>query len=234
MTIPIIYVIILADPKVSQVYTDVLWDLFFAPQPIKLRGRNMNKNIITGFITTLISLSLIQLFGPVSHAAERIADASATIGTISSIESNSMQAEMRVKKLAITKILAKNNSPLVDNVDQFIAVAEKYNLDPYLLPSITWLESSLGTKLIQRTHNPFGWGSGLIAWNSFDEGIETVGRGLRYNYIDRGATDVYAIGRIYAASPTWAVRVEKFMNRFYNEEQSLTKMRNAVSLSESS
>ena len=29
----------------------------------------------------------------------------------------------------------------------------------------------------------------------------------------RGATNVYEIGRTYAASPTWAVRVEYFMNR---------------------
>jgi hypothetical protein len=28
-----------------------------------------------------------------------------------------------------------------------------------------------------------------------------------------GAKDVYSIGRYYAASPTWAVRVESFMNK---------------------
>ncbi len=61
-----------------------------------------------------------------------------------------------------------------------------------------------------------------------------MAHGLRVNYINKGAKNIYDIGHIYASSPTWAIRVEKFMGEFYNEEQSVTKMRDVMGISESS
>lgn len=191
---------------------------------------NYNKTIaaiLVAYIVTLSTHSVKQI-----NAAERVSDSSAQI-VMPVSDSIKDENELKLKKLVITKILASQNSPLLPHADSFAEAAAKYDLDPYLLPSITWLESSLGKKLIASTHNPFGWGSGLIPWKSYDEGIEVVARGLRTNYINKGAKDVYDIGRIYAASPTWAVRVENFMNRFYNEEQSITNMRNVISATES-
>lgn len=187
------------------------------------------------FIRVIIAITIVTLYihSNISvTASEKISDASAQIDI--SVSSGSVDSEvLKLKKLVITKILSKNSSPLLSNADSFVKSAARYDLDPYLLPSITWLESSLGKNLIERTKNPFGWGGGLIAWKSYDEGIETVARGLRTNYINKGAKDVYDIGRIYASSPTWALRVEKFMVTFYNEEQSVIKMRDAVSKLES-
>jgi hypothetical protein len=54
----------------------------------------------------------------------------------------------------------------------------------------------------------------MILFSTWTEGIKTVSEGLRENYINKwGAEDVYAIGRFYASSPTWASRVTYFMEK---------------------
>ncbi len=54
----------------------------------------------------------------------------------------------------------------------------------------------------------------MILFSSWNEGIETISKGLRENYIDKwGAKDVYQIGKLYAASPTWAERVDRCMQK---------------------
>lgn len=124
-----------------------------------------------------------------------------------------------IKRRVITKLLKERNSPLVGSVDAFISACSEYSLDCYLLPSITGLESSFGEFTHPTSYNPFGWGGGYIMFDGWNHAIDTVGKGLRNNYIDRGANDLYSIGKIYAASPTWAVRVERFMNDFKAMEE---------------
>ncbi len=82
------------------------------------------------------------------YAAEKTSDSSAIMSYASGVGSNTQTSTDHVKRIVLTKVLSKNNSPLLSNVDTFVDVATKYNLDPYLLPSITWLESSHGPKLI--------------------------------------------------------------------------------------
>lgn len=135
-----------------------------------------------------------------------------------------------LKRRVITKVLQENNSPLVDSVDSFISTCANYQIDCYLLPSITRLESSFGQFTHPNSHNPFGWGGGYIMFNTWGDSIDAVGKGLRTNYIDKGAADVYDIGKIYAASPTWAVRVERFMNDFKRVESEESLQASNISL----
>ena len=123
------------------------------------------------------------------------------------------------KKNAIKAILKKNNSPMIDEVDSFMKACREYDLDCYLLPSITALESGYGRQILQGTYNPFGWGGGRIYFSSWENGIDTVGYGLRFNYINKGADSIEQIGAKYAASKTWAVRVRNFMAQFEAEEK---------------
>jgi hypothetical protein len=67
-------------------------------------------------------------------------------------------------------------------------------------------------------------------FNTWGDSIDAVGKGLRTNYIDKGAADVYDIGKIYAASPTWAVRVERFMNDFKRVESEESLQASNISL----
>ncbi|NCO88437.1 hypothetical protein COY88_01055 [Candidatus Roizmanbacteria bacterium CG_4_10_14_0_8_um_filter_35_28] len=171
----------------------------------------MNKLIIT---IVLIGLFLF-LVPPV--LAENISgqSASLTYKTENSITNYK-------KKLAIEAVLKKYRSPLVNQVDSFLQTCEKYQLDCYLLPAIAGLESTFGRFIWPNSYNPFGWGRGYLMFESWPESINAVAKGLRDNYVKKGAVDVYAIGPIYSESPTWAARVTRFINEFEKEETKLT------------
>lgn len=122
----------------------------------------------------------------------------------------------RVSKLK--NFLKEYNSPLVDNTETFIQVADKFNLDYRLLPAISCMESGCGKHMIEGSYNPFGWGiygDTYISFNSFDEAIQTVGEGIYSNYVLKGANDVYEIAPIYTPPNhvNWLNGVTYFMNQ---------------------
>jgi len=124
-----------------------------------------------------------------------------------------------IKKSVIKNVLEKYNSPLSGDIDAFITTCYSYNLDCYLLPSIAGVESTFGKFIYPGSFNPFGWGGGMIQFDSYSQGIETVGKGLRENYINKGAETIEQIGRIYCEGNTWAGKVRYFMNQFMIEEE---------------
>lgn len=125
------------------------------------------------------------------------------------------------KKLAMIKVLEKYNSPLLESVNSFLTVCQSYELDCYLLPSIAGLESSFGKHVLAGSNNPFGWGNGYIMFDNWEHAIGTVGKGLRENYINKGADSVDEIAPIYAESKTWAPRVNHFKTQFEEEERKI-------------
>jgi|GEM_PF-2617586 len=74
----------------------------------------------------------------------------------------------------VRALLAKYNSPMVDQADFYVDIADKYNLDWRLLVSISGIESGFGKYLLPNSYNPFGWGGGYLYFDSWEESIETV------------------------------------------------------------
>ena len=148
------------------------------------------------------------------YAVENIAGHSAYISDVRNLS----QHDFSLKRNAILKVLNKYESPLTSNVDAFVETCLNYDIDCYLLPSISGLESTFGRYVHPGSYNPFGWGGGYIMFNNWDQAINTVGKGLRKNYIDKGAASVDEIAPIYAESKTWAPRVKIFMAAFEEEE----------------
>ena len=151
-------------------------------------------------------------------AADKVAGPSASLDAVESTENMDSFVDRFVKIKVITEVLTKYNSPLLGEVDGFMEACEKNDIDCYLLPSITGLESSFGRFTYPSSHNPFGWGGGYIMFSSWSEGFDKVGYGLKKNYIGRGATTIEQIGPIYAESPTWAQRVRHFHSEFEKVE----------------
>lgn len=148
-------------------------------------------------------------------AAEKAAGHSAVLAS-------NILAENQDKRARVLKdYLEKWNSPMTENAEDFVRIADKYSLDWKLVASIAGLESSFGQHVPYNSYNGWGWGvygDNVIRFASWEEGIEAVSYGLRTRYIDRSGTDdVYVIGRTYAASPTWATRVSYFMNSIEQE-----------------
>lgn len=127
-------------------------------------------------------------------------------------EIESRQLEVQAKILA--DYLASYNSPLKNHTQDFIDAAKEYDLDWRLIAAISGVESTFG-QFIPGGFNAWGWGvygNQAIYFKSFREGIFTVSRGLRENYINKGLTEPYSMNRAYAASPYWGGKVAYFMN----------------------
>ena len=176
------------------------------------------KRITAFLVITLLFLSLTN-----SAQAASVAGESATLAFTARANKAEIEAIRDFKKkLAIEAVLERYDSPMAEDVDSFLITCKKYSLNCYLLPSIAGLESTFGRFIYPGSYNPFGWGRGYIMFKDWSESIDTVGSGLRTNYIDSGAVSVEDIGTIYSESNTWATRVRWFMAQFEKEEQKLS------------
>lgn len=148
---------------------------------------------------------------PKVNAQELLAGSSAAL--LKPVAQEASDSRVRI----LREYLEKYNSPLVPFAGTFVETADKYNLDWKLVAAISGVESTFGQQIPYNSFNGWGWGiygDNMIRFSSWNEGIETISEGLRNKYINKwGARDVYEIGRYYASSPTWAQRVEYFMNK---------------------
>lgn len=81
------------------------------------------------------------------------------------------------------------NSPLVPYSRLLVDTADKYGLDFRLLPAIAMKESGGGKAMPDNSHNAWGWAihetytKKFVSW---EEGVETVAKSLRQDYLDQG------------------------------------------------
>ncbi len=160
-----------------------------------------------GIIAYLISLLARPVF-----AAETPphADASAALPTTHAV------SDARADKLRA--YLATHSSPMTEYAGHFVKEADRLGLDWKLVAAIAGVESTFGKHVPSNSYNGWGWGiftgkSDGIHFASWKDGITTVSEGLKYRYIDRGAVTIEQIGSIYAASPTWSVKVRYFLDK---------------------
>jgi hypothetical protein len=162
--------------------------------------------VIPAFFWVVIATILIN---PVTVAASNGADAQIT---------TSINAEKINRHRILTEFFKKYKSPLIEHVDTFVAVADKYNMDYRLLPAISCTESTCGKFLIPGSYNPFGWGiygKNAIHFKDYDEAIETVAAGIHKGYISKGLHTVEQIERIYTppSKGSWRKATKFFMNQ---------------------
>lgn len=74
--------------------------------------------------------------------------------------------------IRLQRVLAQMRSPLLDHAEDFLAAADKHELDWRLLPSISIIESSAGKAY--RNNNVFGWANCNVRFPSVRHGIHSV------------------------------------------------------------
>lgn len=110
----------------------------------------------------------------------------------------------------------KYNSPLFDYADTIVKVSDENKFDYRLLPAIAMQESNLCRVIPSDSFNCWGWGiygSTVTRFDSYDEAIEAVGRGIKEHYIDQGLTTATQIMEKYTPSSngSWAHGVNTFL-----------------------
>lgn len=119
----------------------------------------------------------------------------------------------------VRQYLHRYNSPLLDhpNIPEVIvSEADKNQIDFRLITAIAQQESNLCKKIPPGTYNCWGWGihsAGTLGFTSYEEGIKTVSKGLKENYINKGYTTPDMIMTKYTPSSngSWANGVNQFM-----------------------
>lgn len=153
----------------------------------------------------------------ITFAGSKPAEAEAKV-----VKPQNMQFEIGYKKVdrvaALEKFFDKYKSPLRGHAKTFVEVADKYGIDYTLLPSISCQESTCAKFLIEGTYNPFGWGiygNNFIAFESYDEAIQEVGKGLYKGYFSRGLDELHEIAPVYTppSNGSWYRGVTYFSNQ---------------------
>lgn len=140
--------------------------------------------------------------------------ASADFDEFPTISSNIVIADGRAEILK--KYLNTVDSELEPYSKFLVEMADKYGLDFRLLPAIAIKESGACRVIPPGGYNCWGWGihsEGTLGFDSYEEAIETVAKGLKENYIDLGYITPNQIMTKYAHpdSTTWGPDVEAYM-----------------------
>jgi len=140
----------------------------------------------------------------------------------------------------LDQFLRSRRSPLAGQGAAFLQAGSRYRVDPRLLVGIAGAESSFGTAGSGRDiHNPFGWGP-AIPFGSYEEAINTVARGLRQGYLNKGLKNVGQISQKYAPvgaanDPTglnkqWSGNVASIMRQLGASPETLDYAKNVAAL----
>jgi hypothetical protein len=134
--------------------------------------------------------------------------------TTEEILSEFKTADIRVANLKF--FFRKYESVLYDKSEYIVKMADQYKLDYRLIPAIAMQESGLCKHIYENSYNCWGWGiygDKVTRFGSYEEAIETISRGLKLYYVDKGLTTPEAIMRKYTPPSTgsWAFGVNFFL-----------------------
>jgi len=122
-----------------------------------------------------------------------------------------------IRKENIRKLesfFAKNESVLYPYARLIVEQAEQYGIDYRLLPAIAMNESTLCKNIYSNSYNCWGWGiyaDKVTRFDSYEDAIRTITKGIRKQYYDKGMSSPSAIMRAYTPnSPNgvWATKIE--------------------------
>ena len=178
--------------------------------------------------TKLLFILFIVIFTGIFPGSINAMENSSASSAVFTNANDSFSNDIRVQVLR--KFLMRYDSPLAPFAKTFVESADENNLDWRFVAAISGLESTFGQQIPSNSYNAWGWGvygNNVIRFTSWDEGIQTISKGLKERYIEKwGAKNIYEIGAMYAASPTWAQRVVYFMSKI--EEFKLQNPRDSL------
>ncbi len=176
--------------------------------------KQLSQKIAWGQLFILISLVSLLFINP--NGQTKAQDSRFVSEQIMQVSAKPIDPRARI----LQDYLEQYNSPLAGHSQDFIDAADMYKVDWRLVPSIAGVESTFG-KFIPGgyepgsiSYNAWGWGvygDQALGFKSWKDGIYTLNKGLRENYINRGYTEPYSMNKIYASSPTWGGKVSYFM-----------------------
>lgn len=120
----------------------------------------------------------------------------------------------------LDEFFAKYNSPLEGHATTIVEEADKHNIDYRLLPAIAMQESTLCKKIIEDSHNCWGfgiYGSKVTKFDSYEAAIKRITETMAKKYVHNGYTSISQIVRKYTPSDTgrWEQTVSMIMSQLH-------------------
>ncbi|GIW64900.1 MAG: hypothetical protein KatS3mg092_0833 [Patescibacteria group bacterium] len=179
--------------------------------------------IFLATINLFLSIKALAYFEKQSLIEKMIADidqkknnfySSYIVNSKKTVKTEATIADGRVANLKA--FFRKYNSPLYDYAEKIVEVSDKYQFDYRLLPAIAMQESNLCRVIPENSYNCWGWGiygSLVTRFSSYEEAIETVAKGLKTEYIDKGLITASMIMKKYTppSKGSWAHGVNTFL-----------------------
>ena len=117
---------------------------------------------------------------------------------------------------SLQQFFSKGNCPAEEYSEQFLQIADEFELDWRLLPSISLVETGGGREA--RNNNLFGWKNGRADFPSIDEGIRTVAATLATSKLYKHKSLDQKL-RLYNGFDHYPVAVKSVMKRIHPTEQ---------------
>lgn len=178
--------------------------------------------IITGILFFGVAINNISISTPLNYVeANQIEE----VGTLSISTSVEMEEKLTPQEIEVYHVpayvpdpykvgvvyryLAGRNAPLADYATEFITAADHYGIDYRIVAAISVMESNGGKKTF-RPYNAWGWGK--MTFESWEQGIWTVSKGIA-GYYSRGLTTPKLIAPYYCPpnADNWANKVGYIM-----------------------
>src|SRR3989304_8193905 len=130
------------------------------------------------------------------------------------------------RPLILKNFLLSYHSDLAPYTNLILEVSRQYKLDWRLLVAIAGAESTFCRTIPPGGYNCWGWGihsRGTLGFSSYEEGIRTVAKGLRGDFLEDGLTTVEEIMSRYAPislqnGGSWARAGTYFMDQLERAE----------------
>ncbi|MBP7967684.1 hypothetical protein KAZ66_05450 [Candidatus Woesebacteria bacterium] len=129
-----------------------------------------------------------------------------------------MDPSVKDKRVAILKaFFRRHDSPLYEHAEYVVKVSDENGLDYRLIPAISMQESGACKVIPINSYNCWGWGiygNTVTRFSSYPEALDTVARGLKKYYIDKGLRTPEEIMRKYnpSSNGSWAFGVNTFID----------------------
>ena len=130
-------------------------------------------------------------------------------------QSNAVVAQIKAKNddraERLARFLESRNSPMSADATSLIEIADRYDIDWKFLPAIAGVESTFATATPGSSYNPYGWNNGNFRFKNWVVASDYVAKEIRSRWGTNGEITPWQVGPGYAASPTWASRVNFYM-----------------------
>ena len=184
-------------------------------------------------LTGIASLQFFSIFAatlpkpPEPAVAISIPQTSGANGEVKGVETIVETQDARAQ--LVGNFLERHNSPLTpyDHYGKvFVDLADKYNIDFRLLPSIAMQESNLCKVIPEGSYNCLGFGvtsKATLTFPSFDANFERAAKDLKRYYLDKGLTTPELIMSKYTPSSdgSWASSVNQWMAEMRYDDRQL-------------